>query len=115
MAKTERAPRLVWVYPDGGREPIGKRRFEVEWQELTASAKKRHKLPDYDHDRDRDEVSVVRHFDTKEAARAFARKTVDAYKTVYGSATVEEQVLEVSDLRDGVGEWAEVGEVEYVD
>ena len=105
---------LVFVYPEKTREPFGKRRFEVEWQELTQAAQKRYDAdPNYEHDRDSDEVNVARHFDTKADAEAFAAAKADSGDTVYGCATVTEQVVDWYVEEDRIAEWADVGEATY--
>ena len=105
---------LVFVYPEKTREPLGKRRFEVEWQELTKAAQKRYDAdPNYEHGHDRDEVSVARYFDSKADADAFAAAKADSGDTVYGCATVTEQAVAWYVEEDRIAEWADVGEATY--
>jgi hypothetical protein len=87
---------------------------------LTAGAiKRRADDPEYDHDVDRDEQSVVEYFPATEAglkaAREKARAIVDSGVTVYGTATIQQEVVDNDDLPYGVGEWVPIGETEYVD
>jgi hypothetical protein len=107
----------VRMYPNGGFAEFGAERFEVEWQELTASAKSRYGTDGegYEHDRDNDEVCVAETFATREEAMAFARRVVDDRKTVYGAATVVRQRVQWFVEEDRVAEWADVEEPEYVD
>lgn len=94
----------------------GRIRWEVEWIVLTESAKHRRDLhaDTYEHDHDRDEVAIFKVFDTVEEARAFARKTVDKYETVYGHATVQEQrYLPIEGTVHF--DWEPIGEVEYIE
>lgn len=104
----------VWVYPERTWEELGAVRWEVEWYELTPSAKKRHENPDYEHDRDRDEVAVTKVFKTEAAAKRFARKVVDSYLTVYGNALVTKQTVDWFVEEDKVAEWVNVGEPEEI-
>lgn len=101
---------------------FAKERWEVEWQELTDTAKARYAADPqaYDHDRDADEVNVAEVFTTQKAALARARVVVDTKeangqpKTVYGTAVVSHQRLtrvEGTTLWD----WENVDEPEYVD
>lgn len=105
----------VYVYPEKAYEELGAVRWEVEWQELTPAAKKRHENPDYEHDHDIDEVSCYRVFKTQAAAEKFARNVVDKYQTVYGCATVHKQTVKWYVEEDRIAEWADVGEPSYVD
>jgi hypothetical protein len=87
---------------------IGARRWECEWYELTAAARKRYDAdPHYEHDHDRDEVTRVEVFPTKDAAVAHA-KTV-AGDSVYGCAIVQEHVLDWFVEEDRVADWEPVG------
>ncbi|HXI13457.1 MAG TPA: hypothetical protein VNM92_12565 [Thermoanaerobaculia bacterium] len=106
---------LVFVYPEKTYKPLGDRRFEVEWQVLTDGARKRFEAdPDYEHNHDRDECSVVAHYTTKKAALKAAQRVLDTVETVYGVVTVVEQVVEWYVEEDQIAEWTNVGEVVYV-
>lgn len=83
---------------------IGDRRWECEWQELTPSAVKlREADPEAEHDRDRDEATRVSAHATKDEALAAAR--IEAPRSVYGVAIVQEHELAWFVREDNVGEW----------
>lgn len=87
---------------------LGDRRWECEWYELTDGARKRHDAdPNYEHDHDRDEVTVVTVHATKDAAIESGRK--HAPGSVYGCAMVQEHVLDWMCEEDRVAEWEPVG------
>lgn len=105
----------VFVYPEKTMEELGTVRWEVEWYELTAGARKRYDAdPDYEHDHDRDEIAVYKTFKTQKAAMAYAKKVVETMVTVYGCATVTKQVVDWFVEEDRIAEWANVGEPEYL-
>jgi hypothetical protein len=98
----------------GGRPPETLR-WEVEWFELTAAAKKRREANEnYEYEPDRDVTATFETFDTKAAAHRYARKLVDSYGTAYGAATVTKQRLEPVEGTQSF-DWENVGEPEYVD
>ena len=87
---------------------LGERRWECEWYMLTASAQKRFDAdPNYEHDHDRDEVCHTSVHKTKDAAIAAGKKV--AGESVYGSALVQEHVLDWFVEEDRVGEWEPTG------
>ena len=113
-----RTGRMLRIYPTRELAPLGKRRWEVEWQELTKKARERYNADreNYEHDRDMDEVNVVEYFETKEEAAAFALQKAQSGTTVYGACTYVEQEVVLMDTDDkypDVGEWENIGEVEY--
>ena len=93
-----------------------KERWEVEWPELTHSAKLRRKRdPEgYEHDRDSDEQAHAEVFATEAEARTYARKIVNSKKTVYGYATITHQRLEPIE-GTLLNDWENVDEPEYVE
>jgi hypothetical protein len=107
----------VKIYPTGKEASVGDERYEVEWQELTLGAKRRYETdPNYEHDRDRDEVSVVKHFGSLVLDRQFAKRKAASGRTVYGVATIALQRVElIEDWQPAhtVAEWAQVGDLEY--
>lgn len=104
----------VFVYREKTLEEFGAVRWQVEWQELTAAARKRFAAdPNYEHDHDRDEVSIYEVFQTERAAKARARKVLKECETVYGCATVTKQVVDWYVEEDRIAEWADVGEPIY--
>lgn len=87
---------------------IGDRRWECEWYELTAAAKRRYEAsPDYEHDHDRDEVCYMTAHKTKDEAVAEGR--AKAPNSVYGCAIVQEHALDWMVEEDRVAEWEPIG------
>lgn len=89
-------------------------RYEVEWWELTESAKRRRQDPDYEPDRDRDEQAMFHAFPHEIDAQIFARDVVRKGLSIYGHATVTKQRLVPIEGTSGY-EWEPIGEAEYID
>lgn len=104
----------VWVYPEKCYEALGAERWDVSWEQLTASAAKRlnghtpqEESDEFDYDRD---LTHKRKAFTRESdAREFAEKLVADGATFFGAATVTRQVVDWFVEEDGVAEWADAG------
>lgn len=105
----------VWIYLEKTWGNLGDRRFQVEWEVLSASAEKKvAKDPEYEVDFHWDFDYEQLHFRTKPEAMAAAQKAADSGASYFGRACVEEQVVDWVSEEDRVAEWARVGDREEV-
>lgn len=112
----------VWVFPEKVYEELGAKRWEVEWWEVTAKARKRVEAAEArgesdEYDRDSDIVSCYKVFphNAKGRAVAFARKMAHSDNSAFGSAEVIEQVVDWYVEEDRIAEWVNSGERINVD
>lgn len=112
----------VFVYPEKTYEEFGAKRWEVEWWEVTAKARKRVEAAEArgehdEYDRDSDIVSCYRVFpyQAKGLAVAYARKMAHSDNSAFGSAEVIEQAVDWYVEQDRIAEWVNVGEPISVD
>lgn len=103
----------VWILSESYRNApvyahVGDRRWECEWHELTATARKRYDAnPSYEHDHDNDEVCRVSTHPSKEAAIKAAKLV--AGSSVYGCAVVQQHEVVQDEFHEAAGEWEPVG------
>lgn len=101
---------MARIYPGGERVQVGTRRWLARtWLVLPESMDKEDLNPDADV-----EQVASRHATHDEAVTA-ARKALDHPRQAFGSAEVLEQVAEWLEATDGVAEWNDVGDSEYIE
>jgi hypothetical protein len=107
---------IVRIYPGTWAE-FGAERWEVEWIEVTPSARKRVEADSSDYDPDVDTVTCARYYKTEAIAKREARRWWKRRSDwlAYGSVTVTKQVVDWLCEEDRVAEWVYVGEPVYVD
>jgi hypothetical protein len=88
---------------------MGSRRWVADWWEVRPEAMGKVEI-----DPDNDLVNVMREFKTKAAAARCAKAALKNPRQAFGDACVTEQVVDWFVREDGVAEWADVGEPEYV-
>ena len=101
----------VWVYRENTYENLGAERYEASWAEFRKGAPKE----DGFIDPVRDINYRYAAFRDKQKALDFARKLVDGAKTTFGLVTVTRQFVDWFVQEDGVAEWADTSDVEFVD
>ncbi len=112
----------VFVFPEKVYEKLGAKRWEVEWWEVTAAARKRveasearGELDEYDRDSDIKSLYRVFPYRAKGLAIAYAQKMAYGDHSAYGSATVIEQVVDWYVKENGIAEWINSGDKIIVD
>lgn len=103
----------VWVYPERAFEELGAERYQVSWEELKPSARKRIDAGE-DCDLDSDLNYRVASYREKSDALKFAESLVKEGRPWFGEATVTRQVVGWFVEDDNVAEWQDTSEREAV-
>lgn len=133
----------VWVYPEKRYEELGAERWQVSWEQVKVSAKRRNRMVVMNakrkHERlghagdlfdctddqcrlarcvevdpDSDIDYLVTNHKDQEKAREYAKKIMDSGVTAYGAVSVTRQVVDWYVEEDRVAEWADTSDREEV-
>jgi hypothetical protein len=99
----------VWVSPEREFRELGEVQFNVSWEQVKPSAKGKDDI-----DPDCDIEYLHKAFKDEARAKAYAQKVVERRETAYGCASITPQVVGWLARCDGIAEWQDAGEREYV-